>query len=114
MKKALLIAVAALALLGLIATPVLADGGRGGDHRGDDRGGHDRGGHDRDGRGRDGYGYHGWLFNFPPPQWIVGVPYCRDFTSQRYAGVDRYGQPVFVIENHVECLDAFGYWRIVQ
>src|ERR1039458_4765619 len=112
MKKTLLIAVAALAL---IASPSFADQGRGergGDHG--DRGEHhehqgDRGGfHDNHGgkfdHGYDRHGgreYHGWAFGFAMPGWIVGVPYCRDYTIIN-TYVDVYGQYYNVLETHTE------------
>ena len=57
--------------------------------------------------------YHGWVWAFQPPMWLPIEPFCREFTvSSTY--IDEFGQEYTVEETHIECLDVFGRWILVQ
>jgi hypothetical protein len=112
-----------------VATPAMADWGNhnerdfehGREHveRGHEHGIY--GEHRRDGgdHWRHGYDrhilheYHGWIWAFPPPMWLPLDPFCREYTIfNTYS--DGYGGEYTVEETHIECLDVFGRWQLVQ
>lgn len=61
--------------------------------------------------------YHVWIFDFPPPPWLVVDPFhqvwCRDYNISTVY-VNDFGVEYTVVETHIECLDAFGVWRFVR
>jgi hypothetical protein len=100
MRKILLLVAAVV----LMASPAHADRRYGENH---ERG---YGYHDYD---RHEHEYHGWFFVIPllpPPQ---PDPICQDFTTSRLV-YDSRGNQYIVTEEHTECLDAHGQWRIVR
>ena len=121
MKKLLLTLALSLGLA-LVANVASADPAQTGyhdnfhDHDYHGGGGRDWGYHGYHGEHYD-YHYrgHGWVWGFPPPPWFVmGVSECREYSIQRVAGYDVYGNPVYVVENHMECTDQFGVWIFVR
>jgi hypothetical protein len=121
MKKLVLLF---LVLIGFFMSTSYALADRGHDFDQRDNGYHDDRGHDfgheRD-HGwynpgdRDHHYFHGWVWGFPPPIWVIpGVTDCREYYTQRMVGVDVYGHPVYVMDQHVECQNTFGIWIFIR